>query len=736
MIKINGESEAEEIYKIIKQKSLKRGKFSSYYESIICLDTETTSAYTGNKKDIKYGYCYEWSICVDGNCYYQRDLIYLKALFRYLSRKLRLNENKRILVFVHNAGFDFQFFRKYFNFNKTLARKDREIIYATTFDGIEFRCSYALSGFSIDTLGKQFGVPKLKGFQYNLIRHSQTPLSKFELEYCRRDVLIMYKYLKSKAEQEGGISQVELTFTAYMRKYIRESTIYDRRYSRDYRKLMRECSLEVDEYQLLKSAFAGGFTHANAIYSGQLLRNMESYDITSAYPGVMVSEKFPMQKVEIKIKDNSDEIEFIEKIKNFACVAMIYFEDIEKIFEADTYISKHKIPRDLWDFIERIDNGRVDKASQLVTTITDIDFRIIAKVYKWKRFKLLKYQFYRYDYLPKPLIKSVLKLFNDKTLLKGNKEEKERYNRSKGLLNATYGCMVRDVVETENVYDNSKKKWLKPQREDLETAIYDYNNDKKRATCYQWGVWITARCRARIWQLILLRPKQYVYSDTDSGKLLYDVDNIKIINKLNLQQKAKLKKMCKHYNIHFDDCQPKGYLIGAFLLEKVITRFKTLGSKRYITQGYEVFKDDYNNMQISNKLELNLTFSGLNIPKSLKFLKSKYLGFNYIEVDSVKRIRRTKIATHKLNINIDYDKIFNNFERGLEFPADSVGKLEHAYQDNYIECELIDYLGNSMIVKSRSSVFLKPVEYKVKTNDEYDRYISYITAIFGHYKGL
>lgn len=733
---IQGIDEAEEIYKIIREKPRKRGKFSNYYECIICLDTETTSAYTGIKKDIKYGYCYEWTICVDGHCYYQRDLIYLKSLLHYLARRLRLNENKRLMIFVHNAGFDFQFFRKYFNFCKSLARKDREILYATTCYGVEFRCSYALSGYSIDTLGKQHGIPKLKGFQYNLQRHSNTPLSDFELEYCRHDVLIMYEYLKKKASEEGGISQFELTCTAYMRRYIKDETIYNPRYSSDYRRLMRECALEVDEYQMLKAAFSGGFTHANAIHSGRLLRNMESYDITSAYPAVMVSERFPMQKVEIKIKNPNSEYELCQYIKNYACVFMVYFYNLEKVFESENYISAHKIPSKWQTFIERVDNGRIDKAKHVLTVITDIDFRIIAKVYKWEKIKILKYQFYRYDYLPKPLIKAVLKLFNDKTLLKGNKNEIERYNRAKGLLNSTYGCMVQDVVQEENIYDSTAKKWLKPRREDLQTAIDDYNTDKKRATCYPWGVWITAHCRARLWQLILLRPKQYVYSDTDSGKLLYDKENIHIINKLNLRQKIKLINMCEHYNINFDDCQPKGYMIGAFLLEKVITRFKTLGSKRYMTQGYEVFKDSENRIRVSKKLELSLTFAGLNIPKSLKFLKSTFLGFKYVEVDSVKRIRRVKITRHTLTPKINYDIIFDNFERGLEFPPDSVGKMEHAYQDDYIECDMIDYLGNVATVKSRSSVFLNPVAYKVKANDEYDKYISYITAIFGHYKGL
>ena len=713
---------ADEIVKIIRRKRRARRFGAWYYECVICLDLETTSIL--EKDGTKWGYCYIYMLSVDGNVYGGRKLEQLGKLLRYIAIKLRLDKNNRIIIFVNNLGFDFQFFRHYIFVMKLLAREGRDVLYAICDNGFEFRCSYALTGYSLAYWGKQLGFNKLEGYKYNLCRNSLTPLSLEEQAYCERDVLVMHKGLTEKAEREGGITKFELTKTGYVRKFLREMTIYNDEYKNEYRELMKQLTLTPDEYKMLHKAFAGGFTHANAGRAHETQYNLESYDLISAYPGCICAERFPMEKVDVTFKTKE---EFHQLLDKYACLMTLKVKGVNKIFQADSYISYHKLDNIIKDKKTQVlDNGRVVDITEGEITITDVDYRIIRRAYKIDEIEIVDCIWYRYAYLPKAFILAVLKLYNDKTLLKNDPEKIIEYILSKENLNATYGCCVTDVVPDEHPYVDGE--WKDKQKGDVEEYIDKYNNSSTRMLSYAWGVWITAHCRNRLWQLIFSRSQEHVYCDTDSDKLLYSPSNAEVIDKLNSYQKQKLMNMCEYYNIDFNLCQPHGYVIGTFMQESVITRFKTLGSKRYLTEGYKVYMDN-GQMVVDDKLFIKLTFSGINDKKALSYMfyrallqliktgKSPYQG----------RHGKRFILNRKLINGI----IFDNFKLGIIFPSHAVGKTEHAYNDSLMKKKVIDYLGNEQMVESPSSVYLANVDYEVKANDEYEMYSEEIRAIFG-----
>ena len=84
----------------------------------------------------------------------------------------------------------------------------------------------------------------------------------------------------------GDITKIPLTQTGKVRRYVRESTLKD-----DYKYMIRKLELNTMEYLQLRKAFQGGFTHANPMYVLQECEDVTSYDFTSSYPTVMVSEK-------------------------------------------------------------------------------------------------------------------------------------------------------------------------------------------------------------------------------------------------------------------------------------------------------------------------------------------------------------------------------------------------------------------------------------------------------------
>ena len=74
-------------------------------------------------------------------------------------------------------------------------------------------------------------------------------------------------YIQERIETDGDITRIPYTKTGYVRRYCRNSCMYEGRSHKkngwkflEYSRLMEGLQLEVDEYKQLKRAFQGGFT--------------------------------------------------------------------------------------------------------------------------------------------------------------------------------------------------------------------------------------------------------------------------------------------------------------------------------------------------------------------------------------------------------------------------------------------------------------------------------------------
>ena len=140
-------------------------------------------------------------------------------------------------------------------------------------------------------------VSKLVGdLDYSLIRHSETELSDTELQYCINDVLVISAYIKEQIEKEKYIHKIPLTCTGYCRRFVRKNCLYGpvfknwRRQFRNYHNFMKGLQItSLSEYEQLKRAFQGGFTHAGMAWSNLTIRNVDHVDFTSSYPYVLLS---------------------------------------------------------------------------------------------------------------------------------------------------------------------------------------------------------------------------------------------------------------------------------------------------------------------------------------------------------------------------------------------------------------------------------------------------------------
>ena len=672
----------------INTKDVIKSKDKIYYNLAMSFDIETSSFYEDKNgviytnddyrklkntvKADKKAIMYIWQFAIEENVIIGRtwnDFLYFcKKLYDFLNLKERY-----IVVYVHNLSYEFQFICKWFNWVDIFADSERKPIKAMTDTHFIFKCSYRLSGYSLEVLAnnlKSHNIKKMVGdLDYNLIRNSKTPISKEELKYCENDVLIVTSYIDEQINEFGNIEKIPLTQTGKVRRYVRKQCFQNK----EYQYFIKELTIEKPEYMLLKNAFMGGFTHCNAMYTNKICQNVTSYDFTSSYPTVLISEKYPMSKgKEVYI---TTETELLNLIKNYCVLVDLQFNNIKSSFMYEQIISYSKC-RNVKNPL--INNGRIVQADTLTISCTDIDFLNIKDLYKWDNMKIGLCYIYKKDYLPKEFIKTILHLYKSKTELKGVDGKEVEYLHSKELLNSLYGMCVTSIVHDTVNFNGAE--WT-TENGNLDEELKNYNTDKNRFLFYHWGVWCTAYARNNLYTGIKECKDDYIYSDTDSIKI-FNADKHKIyFEEYNKWIVQKLEKCLKYHNIPLDYISPKTIkgekkTLGVWDFDGFYTDFKTLGAKRYI------FRKD-------NKL--SITVCGL----------SKKSGKEFIE---------------------NQQKPFLFFNDGMFVDCEHTGKMTHTYIDREIENVITDYLGNQAYYHEKSFIHLEKTDYLLSLSDMYIKY--------------
>lgn len=301
---------------------VKDNKNVVWYNVPAAFDIETSSFYQDGKvaPENKRAVMYIWQFGIDDLVTYGRTWDEFVLFIVQLSSQLNLSENRRLVVYVHNLAYEFQFMRKLFNWSSVFLLEERKPV-KCRIGGVEFRCSLKLSGGrSLEKIGEELTHhetrKKVGDLDYELVRSPITPLTPEELGYCEYDIRVLVDYISEKIEQDGDITKIPLTNTGYVRNYCRKAC-YSR--WRKYRDIMDCLTIDADEFRQLQRAFMGGHTHANAHYVKKILHNVGSYDINSSYPSVMCLNRFPMTSVTREEGKLSDE-RFTQLLSTKACM--------------------------------------------------------------------------------------------------------------------------------------------------------------------------------------------------------------------------------------------------------------------------------------------------------------------------------------------------------------------------------------------------------------------------------
>lgn len=372
---------------------------------------------------------------------------------------------------------------------------------------------------------------------------------------------VIIEGMKKYREKYGSLYNIPVTQAGELRRKCKKA-IKSKKWMEQTKETIK--SYDFKTYRDLVLAFMGGTMGANEYYKRMKIRNVHSFDMSSAYPGVMVTRKFPVTPWEPCGYDRDENYRYYLVVK----FGNVRAKTINKFFP----FAKCK------DGCGQTDEGLALKSADEVTlTITDVDLEIFKKTYSYDTLEILECYRSRAEYLPAELIRLILGDYGKKTNLKGTGRVSE-YRKAKVDCNLYYGVAVTKTITDEISFGRGE--WHRDEILDEKDFIHrrDDSLKSKPFLSYQIGVWVTAYVRAIMWEIIQKLDKFVVYFDTDCIKCVKFSDEFEQANE---KIRERIRKVAGELGIPEEDFSPKGRTIGCFEREKFALDFKVLDIKRY-----------------------------------------------------------------------------------------------------------------------------------------------------------
>lgn len=668
-----------------------------YVEHIAAFDIETSS-YTVNGE--KYAVVYSYELMIDDTLYNARTPEEFFALLEKIAADMGLSHKRRLVVFVHNLAYEWQFIKNYMEWEDAFAvGSERKIARATSSLGFEFRCTYILTNKSLKLVGEDVGVQKMVGdLDHTLIRNSITPLSDEEMGYIENDVRAPVAFARAALARESdditkALRTIPITKTGYVRRKMRKASLADP----SYQQLIDSLRMGENVYALARHSFQGGYTHGNSEIVGEECGETMAFDLASSYPSSMLQFTYPMSTFSsVTPPDGGFDEDLIDEIALCTHFFITFTAfDIEAQYQFP-YISQSKA---LAISEPLVDNGRVYSATAVKLAMTDVDWQIFKRCYKTGEIVIESLMVAEKDYLPAALTDSIVGMYRDKTALKGVKGQEDNYRSAKENINGVYGSVAMDPVRTDYNFLKEEGRFV-ASIPTVSEALEAYNSSRSRYLYYPWAAWVTAYSRSvllnTIYDLIDAGVK-VLYCDTDSIYLKPSPQASSIIERVNERVRSSLASAMHSRwpdatHAEVEDAlaphDPKGirHHIGIFELDGQYTNFKTLGAKRYVVE-----KDGH----------LKTTVSGL----------SKSAG-SYIEDNGGMEM----------------------FADGMTIPPEHSGRLTHTYSEGVAHHLVTDYMGNTCEMRQEGFIHLEASPFVLSVSDDYMSFVQKVAEgdLFKH----
>lgn len=540
-----------------------KGKHPLRYLSLYCgFDIETTTL------ENKNAYMYIWQFSINDDVVIGRTWAEWLNVLTHLRESFNLRESTKIIIWVANLGYEFQFMRKHITVNRIFAKEIRKPI-LVEIDGIEFRDCLQISGGSLAQLAKDYTkTQKLVGdLDYTIKRNRKTKLTKKELAYCVNDVKILSEFSEYIfSEYIKKDKYVPMTKTGLLRRQVKKGCNVIAKQS------VYNCYPDYGLYKIMmRWVFRGGYVHANINHVMKKIACVSGVDYTSSYPARMNMSYFPVSP----FREITPE-EVHEKIYTHCVIFQVTFYGLTKI----TPHTIESVSKCVECVNPIVDNGRIACASSVTVWLTELDFLVgYCRFYRWSSMTIHKAYSAVRGKLPRYLLDVLNTAYIQKDKLKkAGLSGTTEYALNKSYVNSSYGLLVTRLVEKEILYTDD---WH------VDKSAFDFESEKEKAFLLpQWGVYVTAHARAELLNTVADIEQEAVcdggdvlYCDTDSIKMLHFDKHKHLIEEYNDDTKKKMVDVCKRYNLpleHFDD-------LGCFDIEYENYTSKFLGAKRYIT---------------------------------------------------------------------------------------------------------------------------------------------------------
>lgn len=661
----------------------KRGQRTkiTYTREFAAFDIETTRL-----ADIEQSFMYVWQFAIGLN------LVIMGRTwdeFRHMinSLKDRLG-GMRLMIYVHNLNFEGTFISSpqvyKFENSEVFSTDSHAILRMMMYDGsFELRCAWRLTQLGLEAFTRRYDCMYTKRsgeeFDYDKIRTPSTPLTRKELLYCAYDVLGLVEAVTKQMEMDGDtLYSIPYTQTGYVRREAKKLM-------RPYKWNVQDCFPSKELYHVLRNAFRGGNTHSNRYYVNEVIKDVHGIDISSSYPAQQVLEYYPVHPFK-RVGTFDLTTKHLETlIDQEYCVvfhARFYNLRLRYEYEPIPYISRAKCISNIDKRHYCVDNGRVLRAYGLwlELTMTEIDYKIVCAQYVWDRMEIISMFRARSGRMYEGLRQLNIKLFTEKTKLKGIPEKKIYYDKAKEMLNGIYGMSCQNPLSPEILFsdpedDEYKMSFVKSGAKDEDTLLAEA---KHRAfITYQLGVYTTAHARAELQRVIDLHKDYVIYCDTDSVMYKGEIAGLDAVN-----------EEYKRRDIESGGCAQDSFgnmhYMGVFENEDdprhgvKYAEFKCQGAKKYAYRKWD--KED--------KLRIGITVAG--VPKKKGAIELEKAG---------------GLAA---------------FKDGFVF-SDS-GKLGVIYNEDYGEVEV-----NGEKINITRNANLTPVTYTLGWTKDYENLLSYVT---------